>query len=72
MSELIKHECGVAQVRLKKAQEYVSEKYGTPLYGFHKLFPLMDKQRNRCQVGAGVASIKFDIRLSLVLLQLQM
>ena len=61
MSELIKHECGVAQVRLKKPLEYFSEKYGTPLYGFYKLFLLMEKQRNRGQDGAGVASIKFDM-----------
>ena len=53
MSELIKHECGVAQVRLKKPLEYFSEKYGTPLYGFYKLFLLMEKQRNRGQDGAG-------------------
>ena len=57
MSELIKHECGVAQVRLKKPLEYFSEKYGTPLYGFYKLFLLMEKQRNRGQDGAGVASV---------------
>lgn len=61
MSELIKHECGVAQVRLKKPLEYFADKYGTPLYGFYKLFLLMEKQRNRGQDGAGVASIKFDM-----------
>lgn len=61
MSELIKHECGVAQVRLKKPLEYFAEKYGTPLYGYYKLFLLMEKQRNRGQDGAGVASIKFDM-----------
>jgi len=61
MSELIKHECGVAQVRLKKPLEYFAEKYGTPLYGYYKLFLLMEKQRNRGQDGAGVAAIKFDM-----------
>ncbi len=61
MSELIKHECGVAQVRLKKPLEYFAEKYGTPLYGFYKLFLLMEKQRNRGQDGAGVAAVKFDM-----------
>jgi len=61
MSELIKHECGVAQVRLKKPLEYFAEKYGTPLYGYYKLFLLMEKQRNRGQDGAGVGAIKFDI-----------
>lgn len=61
MSELIKHECGIAQVRLKKPLEYYAEKYGSPLYGYYKLFLLMEKQRNRGQDGAGVASIKFDM-----------
>lgn len=61
MSELIKHECGVAQVRLKKPLEYFAEKYGTPLYGYYKLFLLMEKQRNRGQDGAGVAAIKFNM-----------
>ena len=61
MSELIKHECGIAQVRLKKPLQYFAEKYGTPLYGFYKLFLLMEKQRNRGQDGSGVASIKFDM-----------
>jgi len=61
MSELIKHECGIAQVRLKKPLDYYAQKYGTPLYGFYKLFLLMEKQRNRGQDGAGVAAIKFDM-----------
>ncbi len=61
MSDPIKHECGIAQVRLKKPLEYFAEKYGTPLYGFYKLFLLMEKQRNRGQDGAGVAAIKFDM-----------
>lgn len=61
MSDPIKHECGIAQVRLKKPLEYYHEKYGTPLWGFYKLFLLMEKQRNRGQDGAGVAAIKFDM-----------
>lgn len=61
MSDAIKHECGIAQVRLKKPLEYYLEKYGTPLWGFYKLFLLMEKQRNRGQDGAGVASVKFDM-----------
>lgn len=61
MSDPIRHECGIAQVRLKKPLEYFAEKYGTPLYGFYKLFLLMEKQRNRGQDGAGVAAIKFDM-----------
>ncbi|EDY82368.1 class II glutamine amidotransferase domain protein [Verrucomicrobiia bacterium DG1235] len=61
MSDPIKHECGIAQVRLKKPLEYYQEKYGTPLYGFYKLFLLMEKQRNRGQDGAGVAAVKFDM-----------
>lgn len=61
MSDAIKHECGIAQVRLKKPLEYFAEKYGSPLYGFYKLFLLMEKQRNRGQDGAGVAAIKFDM-----------
>ena len=61
MSDSIRHECGIAQVRLKKPLEYFAEKYGTPLYGFYKLFLLMEKQRNRGQDGAGVAAVKFDM-----------
>lgn len=61
MSDPIKHECGIAQVRLKKPLEYFADKYGTPLYGFYRLFLLMEKQRNRGQDGAGVAAVKFDM-----------
>ena len=61
MSELIKHECGVAQVRLKKPLQYYADKYDSLLYGFYKLFLLMEKQRNRGQDGAGVAAMKFDM-----------
>ncbi len=61
MSELIKHECGIALVRLKKPLEYYYAKYGTPLYGLNKLHLLMEKQHNRGQDGAGVASLKLNI-----------
>lgn len=60
MSELIKHECGVALIRHLKPLSHFIEKYGTPLYGLNKLYLLMEKQHNRGQDGAGVASIRFD------------
>jgi amidophosphoribosyltransferase len=60
MSDSIKHECGIAMIRLRKPIEYYVEKYGTPMYGVNKLYLLMQKQHNRGQDGAGVASIKID------------
>lgn len=60
MSDSIKHECGIALVRLRKPIDYYAKKYGTPMYGINKLFLLMQKQHNRGQDGAGVASIKID------------
>jgi len=60
MSDSIKHECGIALIRLRKPIEYYVEKYGTPMYGVNKLFLLMQKQHNRGQDGAGVASIKIN------------
>jgi amidophosphoribosyltransferase len=60
MSDKITHECGVALVRLLKPLSYYQEKYGTPLWGFTKLFLLMEKQHNRGQDGAGVACVKLD------------
>ena len=60
MSDFIKHECGVAVVRLLKPLEYYHQKYGTALYGLNKLYLLMEKQHNRGQDGAGIASIKLD------------
>jgi amidophosphoribosyltransferase len=60
MSESIKHECGVALIRLLKPLEYYHEKYGTAFYGLNKLHLLMQKQRNRGQDGAGIATIKLD------------
>ncbi len=60
MSEDIKHECGVALIRLLKPLEYYQEKYGSALFGLQKLRLLMQKQRNRGQDGAGMATIKLD------------
>ncbi|MCF8227391.1 MAG: amidophosphoribosyltransferase [Bacteroidales bacterium] len=61
MSELIKHECGIALIRLLKPLEYYLSRYGTTLYGLNKLHLLMQKQHNRGQDGAGIANIKFDL-----------
>ncbi|MCX6252563.1 MAG: amidophosphoribosyltransferase [Bacteroidetes bacterium] len=60
MSDVINHECGIALIRLLKPLEYYLSKYGTALYGINKLHLLMQKQHNRGQDGAGVATIKFD------------
>ena len=62
MSDPIKHECGIALLRLKKPLDYYLEKYGTAFYGVNKLHLLMEKQHNRGQDGAGVANIKFDMQ----------
>jgi amidophosphoribosyltransferase len=61
MSDSIKHECGVAFIRLLKPLSFYQKKYGTALYGLNKLYLLMEKQHNRGQDGAGVATIKLDI-----------
>ncbi|KAB2870219.1 MAG: amidophosphoribosyltransferase [Bacteroidales bacterium] len=61
MSEQIKHECGIALIRLRKPLEYYQLKYGTWRYGLHKLYLLMEKQHNRGQDGAGLTSVKFDL-----------
>ncbi len=61
MSEEIKHECGIALIRLLKPLEYYQLKYGTWRYGLHKLYLLMEKQHNRGQDGAGLATIKFNL-----------
>ncbi|HEY0667519.1 MAG TPA: amidophosphoribosyltransferase [Sphingobacteriaceae bacterium] len=62
MSEQIKHECGIALIRLLKPLSYYQEKYGTALYGLNKLYLLMEKQHNRGQDGAGIANIKLDVK----------
>lgn len=61
MSDSLRHECGIALVRLLKPLSHYQEKYGTPLWGFSKLFLLMEKQHNRGQDGAGVACAKLDV-----------
>lgn len=61
MSDPIKHECGIALLRLKQPLQYYVDKYGTAFYGLNKLHLLMEKQHNRGQDGAGVANIKFDM-----------
>ena len=60
MSEQIKHECGIAMIRLRKPLSYYIEKYGTPAYAANKMYILMEKQRNRGQDGVGVANIKLN------------
>ncbi|HUH17917.1 amidophosphoribosyltransferase [Albibacterium sp.] len=62
MSDSIKHECGIALIRLLKPLSFYQEKYGTSLYGLDKLYLLMEKQHNRGQDGAGIATIKLDIK----------
>lgn len=61
MSDFIKHECGIAMVRLLKPLQYYIDKYGTATYGLDKMYLLMEKQHNRGQDGAGIANIKFDV-----------
>ena len=60
MSDAIKHECGIALIRLLKPLEYYKEKYGSAFYGVNKMYLMMEKQHNRGQDGAGFASIKLD------------
>lgn len=62
MSDPLKHECGIALLRLRKPLEYYQAKYGTWRYGLEKLYLLMEKQHNRGQDGAGVACIKTDLK----------
>ncbi len=62
MSDQIKHECGIAFIRLLKPLSYYQEKYGTALFGLNKLYLLMEKQHNRGQDGAGIATIKLDVK----------
>ncbi len=61
MSDAIKHECGIAHLRLRKPLQYFIDKYGTPAYAAKKMYLLMQKQHNRGQDGVGVASIKIDV-----------
>ena len=58
--EQLKHECGVALIRLLKPQDYYKEKYGTAAYGLGKLYLMMEKQHNRGQEGAGIACVDMN------------
>ena len=60
MSDALKHECGIAVIRLLKPLEFYKEKYGSAFYGVNKMYLMMEKQHNRGQDGAGFASIKLD------------
>lgn len=62
MSDAIKHECGIALLRLKKPLSFYKEKYGTAFYAIQKMYLLMEKQHNRGQDGAGLASVKLDMQ----------
>lgn len=62
MSDAIKHECGIAVLRLKKPLEFYLEKYGTAFYGLNKMYLMMEKQHNRGQDGAGLVNIKLDMK----------
>lgn len=61
MSDEIKHECGLAFIRLRKPFSYYQQQYGTVLYGINKLYLLMEKQHNRGQDGAGIAAVKLNV-----------
>ncbi len=61
MSDAIRHECGLAYIRLLKPLSYYHRKYGTAFYGLNKLYLLMEKQHNRGQDGAGIATVKLNI-----------
>ena len=62
MSDRIKHECGIAMLRLRKPMEFYIEKYGTWNYGLQKMYLMMEKQHNRGQDGAGIAGIKLNVQ----------
>lgn len=62
MSDNIKHECGIAMVRLLKPLSFYKEKYGTTFYGINKMYLMLEKQHNRGQDGAGLATIKLDMQ----------
>ena len=62
MSDAIKHECGIAHIRLLKPLDFYKKKYGTAFYGINKMYLIMEKQHNRGQDGAGFASIKLDMQ----------
>ena len=61
MSDPIKHECGLAFIRLRKPFSYYQQQYGTVMWGLNKLYLLMEKQHNRGQDGAGIATVKLNV-----------
>jgi len=61
MSDPVKHECGLAFIRLRKSFSYYQQRYGTVMWGLNKLYLLMEKQHNRGQDGAGVAAVKLNV-----------
>src|SRR5512137_1993176 len=61
MNKNIKHECGIAMLRLRKPLEYYIDKYGSWDYGLQKMYLMMEKQHNRGQDGAGIAGIKLGV-----------
>src|SRR6266576_1067532 len=61
MSDEIRHECGLAFIRLRKPFSYYQQHYGSALYGVNKLYLLMEKQHNRGQDGAGIAAVKLNV-----------
>ena len=63
MSDFLKHECGIAAVRLRKPLAYYYDRYGTCLWGLNKLFLLMEKQHNRGQDGTGIGNVKLDMEI---------
>src|SRR5665647_1071390 len=62
MSDNVKHECGIALIRLRKPLEYYFEKYGSWDWGLQKMYLMMEKQHNRGQDGAGIAGIKMNVQ----------
>ena len=62
MSDDLKHECGIALLRLRQPLDFYAKKYGTSAYGFSKLSLLMEKQHNRGQDGAGIACVELDVQ----------
>jgi amidophosphoribosyltransferase len=65
MSDFLKHECGIAAVRLRKPLAYYYDRYGTCLWGLNKLFLLMEKQHNRGQDGTGIGCVKLNMPMGL-------
>jgi amidophosphoribosyltransferase len=61
MSDAIKHECGLAFIRLRKSFSYYQQQYGTVMWGLNKMYLLMEKQHNRGQDGAGLAAVKLNV-----------